>query len=81
MTQYVAECVPGKPILSDGECVRAAVAYARDRQGIAEITPGNAVASRGIYFVHLTGKDTAGAWIGVRQDTGRICFFLRSVGK
>lgn len=81
MTQYVAECVPGKPILSDGECVRAAVAYARDRQGIAEITPGDAVASQGIYFVHLTGKDTAGAWIGVRQDTGRICFFLRSVGK
>lgn len=81
MTQYVAECVPGKPILSDGECVRAAVAYARDRQGMGEITPGDAVASQGIYFVHLSGRDTAGAWIGVRQDTGRICFFLRSVGK
>lgn len=81
MTQYVAECVPGKPILSDGECVRAAMAYARDRQGMDEMTPGDAVASRGIYFVHLTGKDTTGAWIGVRQDTGRICFFLRSMGK
>ena len=81
MTQYVAECVPGKPILSDGECVRAAMAYARDRQGMDEMTPGNGGASRGFYIVHLSGKDTAGAWIGVRQDTGRICFFLRSVGK
>ena len=81
MSAYVAECDPGEPILSDGECVRFAVEYATSRQGMYVISPGDAVASRGIYFVRLACRGDNDALIGVRQDTGRICLFLRTVGK
>lgn len=77
MLRYVAECIPGEPILSDGDCVRTAVEYARDRHGMDEVIPAHAVASRGIYMVQLSAPRGDGAWIGVRQDTGSICFFLR----
>ena len=81
MSAYVAECDPGAPHLSDGECVRAAVDYASLRQGMRVLSPGEAVASRGIYFVQLHCRGDYNALIGVRQDTGRICLFLRTVGK
>lgn len=78
MLRYVAECLPGEPALSDGDCVRAAVEYARDRHGMDKAVPGQAVASRGIYMVQLSAPRGDSAWIGVRQDTGSVCFFLRS---
>lgn len=81
MSAYVAECNPESPRLSDGECVRAAVDYASVRQGMRVLSPGEAVASRGIYFVRLYCRGDYNALIGVRQDTGRICLFLRTVGK
>ena len=78
MVSYVAECTPGAPVLTDSECVRAAVEYAAARQGMDGLIPGEAVASRGIYMVYLSAAESGGAWIGVRQDTGSICFFLRA---
>ena len=78
MVSYVAECTPGAPALTDSECVRTAVEYAGTRQGMDGLVPGEAVASRGIYMVYLSAAESGGAWIGVRQDTGSICFFLRA---
>lgn len=78
MLSYVAECIPGEPTLSDGDCVRAAVEYARDRHGMDKAVPGQAVASRGIYMVQLSVPRGDSVWIGVRQDTGSVCFFWRS---
>lgn len=81
MSAYVAECNPGAPVFTDGECVQAAVEYASKRQGLQVITPGEAIASGGIYFVRLRCRGDNDALIGVRQDTGRICLFLRTSGK
>ncbi len=81
MSAYVVECNPGVPVLSDQECVQTAVDYASRRQGLRVITPGDAVASRGIYFVRLSCRGDSDALVGVRQDTGRICLFLRTEGK
>lgn len=81
MSAYVVECNPGVPVLSDQECVQAAVDYASRRQGLRVISPSDAVASRGIYFVRLSCRGDSDALVGVRQDTGRICLFLRTEGK
>lgn len=81
MTEYVVECNPGAPVLSDGECVQTAVDYATRSQGLYVLSPGEAIASQGIYFVRLSCKGSADALIGVRQDTGRICLFWRTLGK
>ena len=81
MSAYVVECNPGAPVLSDAECVQTAVDYASRRQGLRVIAPGSAAASRGIYFVRLACSGDSDALIGVRQDTGRICLFLRTERK
>ena len=81
MSAYVAECDPGMPAMSDGECVQIALDYASRRQGMRVISPGEAVASGGIYFIRVVCRGDTDALIGVRQDTGRICLFLRTVGK
>ena len=81
MNAYVAECDPGTPVLSDEECMQTAAEYVSGRQGMYVIAPGEAVASRGIYFVRLACRGDYDALVGVRQDTGRICLFLRTTGK
>ena len=81
MSAYVVECNPGAPVLSDEECVQTAVDYASRRQGLRVIGPESAAVSRGIYFVRLSCSGDSDALIGVRQDTGRICLFLRTEGK
>lgn len=81
MTAYVVECDPGAPQLSDGECVQIALDYVSKRQGMQVLAPGDAVASRGIYLVTVSCRGGNEALVGVRQDTGRICLFLRTPGK
>ena len=81
MALYTAECAPGAPVLTESECVAAALQYARDRQNLKNCSPLRVIGVHGICFVQIGSDAPENSLIGVRMDTGRICFFLRSFQK
>ena len=77
MTEFAVACVPGESVLNTDECRMKAAAYLRDR---LDLFPTGVLAensSGGICYLQMRCRGGTSVLVGVREDSGSICLFVR----
>jgi len=78
MQLYVADFTPGKMKYAQENCISIAHNYLKTRQRMYDCRVTDTVFADGIWYVYaVSGKETP--VVGVREDCGGVCFFVRSV--
>lgn len=77
---YAVSFVPGAAVLDEHRCREYALRFVRDVPGMRKAEIVNCRIEGSVQFLQLTdGVETA--LVGVRRDSGSVCFFLRSLKK
>ncbi len=77
MTEFAMACAPGESVLNADECSLKAAAYLRDRQNMYPTDVLSENSSGGICYVQMKCRGGRTALVGVREDSGGICLFVR----